>query len=103
MPSSSAYASRRSAEGQRGKSRGTDVVVGTAQTYERPRTIEILQGLEVVPPRKLEYRATTFEEMDSEALIERRPEVALIDELAHTNIPGSRRAKRWEDVLDVLA
>jgi nucleotide-binding universal stress UspA family protein len=90
-------------EGQRRKSRGTDVVVGTVQTYERPRTIEILQGLEAVPSRKLEYRGTTFEEMDSEALIERRPEVALIDELAHTNIPGSRRAKRWEDVLDVLA
>jgi two-component system sensor histidine kinase KdpD len=56
-----------------------------------------------VPPRALEYRGATFEELDTERLIERRPEVALIDELAHTNIPGSRRAKRWEDVLDILA
>jgi len=63
----------------------------------------MLRGLEIVPPRPLEYRGATFEEMDTEALIDRRPEVALIDELAHTNIPGSRRAKRWEDVLDVLA
>jgi len=90
-------------EGQRRRSRGTDVVVGTAQTYGRPRTIEVLQGFELIPPRNLEYRGATFEEMDTEALIRRRPEVALIDELAHTNIPGSRRAKRWEDALDVLA
>lgn len=89
-------------EGRRRRSRGTDVVVGTVQTYGRPRTIEMLQGSEVVPPRTLQYRGATFEEMDTEALIERRPEVALIDELAHTNIPRSRRAKRWEDVLDVL-
>jgi nucleotide-binding universal stress UspA family protein len=90
-------------EGQRRRARGTDVVVGIVQTYGRPRTIEMLEGLEVLPPRTLAYRGTTFEEMDTEALIERAPEVALIDELAHTNIPGSRRAKRWEDVLDVLA
>jgi nucleotide-binding universal stress UspA family protein len=90
-------------EGQRRRSRGTDVVVGVIQTYDRPKTIEMLQGLEIVPPRQIEYRDTTFDEMDTEAIIERRPEVALIDELAHTNIPGSRRAKRWEDVLDVLA
>jgi len=91
------------AEGQRRASRGTDVVVGIVQTYDRPRTIEMLHGLEIVPPARLAYRRTTFEEMDTQALIARRPDVALIDELAHTNIPGSRRAKRWEDVLDVLA
>jgi hypothetical protein len=90
-------------EGRRRKARGTDVVVGVVHTYERPRTIEMLEGLEAIPPRKQEYGGATFEEMDADALIERRPEVALIDELAHTNIPGSRRAKRWEDVLDVLA
>lgn len=90
-------------EGQRAKARGTDVVVGVAQTYGRPRTTEMLKGLEVIPPRILTYQGVTFEELDVEALIERRPERALIDELAHTNIPGSRRAKRWEDVLDVLA
>jgi two-component system, OmpR family, sensor histidine kinase KdpD len=90
-------------EGQRAKARGTDVVAGVVQTYGRPHTIEMLEGLEVVPPRIMTYQGSTFEEMDVEALIKRRPERALIDELAHTNIPGSRRAKRWEDVLDVLA
>ena len=89
-------------EGQRRRSRGTDVIVGIVQTYDRPRTMEMLQGLEIVPPKPLEYRGTTFEEMDSDALIARHPDVALVDELAHTNIPGSRRAKRWEDVLDIL-
>lgn len=89
-------------EGQRRKVRGTDVVVGVVQTYGRPRTLEVLEGLEVIPPRMLTYRGTEFEEMDVEALIGRHPEVALVDELAHTNIPGSRRAKRWEDVLDLL-
>jgi two-component system sensor histidine kinase KdpD len=90
-------------EGQRAKARGTDVVVGVAQTYGRPRTTEMLNGLEVIPPRIVAYQGLTFEEMDVQALIARHPERALIDELAHTNIPGSRRAKRWEDVLDVLA
>jgi nucleotide-binding universal stress UspA family protein len=90
-------------EGQRRRARGTDVVVGMAETYGRPKTLEILQGLEVIPPRRLTYRAVTFDEMDTDAVIARKPEVALIDELAHTNIPGSRRGKRWEDVLDVLA
>jgi hypothetical protein len=90
-------------EGQRAKARGTDVVVAVAQTYDRPRTIEMLEGLEVVPARRITYRGTEFDEMDAEAVIERRPERVLVDELAHTNIPGSRRAKRWEDVLDILA
>jgi two-component system, OmpR family, sensor histidine kinase KdpD len=90
-------------EGQRARARGTDVVVGIAQTYGRPHTIEMLKGLEAIPPRTRSYQGRTFEELDVEALIERHPERALIDELAHTNIPGSRRAKRWEDVLDVLA
>jgi two-component system sensor histidine kinase KdpD len=90
-------------EGQRRKARGTDVVVGVVQTYGRPKTIEMLDGLEILPPRMVTYRGAEFEEMDTERLIERRPEAALIDELAHTNIPGSRRAKRWEDVFYVLA
>jgi two-component system sensor histidine kinase KdpD len=90
-------------EGQRARARGTDVVVGVVQTYGRPRTTEKLEGLEVIPPKLLAYRGATFEEMDAEAVIARRPERALVDELAHTNIPGSRRAKRWEDVLDILA
>lgn len=90
-------------EGRRRLSRGTDVVIGVVQTYGRSQTREQAEGLEVIPPRRLEYRGTTFEEMDTEALIARAPEVALIDELAHTNVPGSRRAKRWEDVLDVVS
>ncbi len=90
-------------EGRRRMERGTDVVVGVVHTYGRPATIEMVEGLEVLPPRTLDYRGKGFEEMDVEALIGRAPEVALIDELAHTNIPGSRRAKRWEDVVDVLA
>ncbi len=87
----------------RGKEQGTDVVVGVAQTYGRPRTTEMLNGLEAIPPRILTYQDRTFEELGVETLIKRHPERALIDELGHTNIPGSRRAKRWEDVLDILA
>jgi two-component system sensor histidine kinase KdpD len=90
-------------EGQRRGSRGTDVVVGVVETYERPRTIAMLEGLEVFPRRPVTYRGTTFDEMDTEGLIARAPEVALVDELAHTNVPGSHRAKRWEDAFDLLA
>ncbi|MEX2587098.1 MAG: universal stress protein [Actinomycetota bacterium] len=90
-------------EGQRRKARGADVVVGFVQTYGRPKTIEMTKGLEKARGRILPYRGGQFDEMNVEAIIERRPQVVLIDELAHTNIPGSRRAKRWEDVLDVLA
>jgi two-component system sensor histidine kinase KdpD len=90
-------------EGQRRKGRGTDVVIGVVQTYGRPKTIEETQGIEVVPPRSIVYRGASFEELDTGAVIVRRPDVVLVDELAHTNIPGSRRAKRWEDVFDILA
>jgi len=90
-------------EGRRRRERGTDVVVGWIETYGRPRTIEMVDDLEVVPALEMEYRGTTFREMDTAAVIQRRPDVALVDELAHTNVPGSRRAKRWEDVLDLLA
>ncbi len=90
-------------EGRRRHDRGTKVVVAWAETYGRPRTIEMLQGLEVVPARTLSYRERSFEEMDPQAVVGRHPEVALVDELAHTNVPGSRRSKRWEDVLDLLA
>ncbi len=90
-------------EGQRGRERGTDVVVGVVETYDRPKTREMLGDLEVVPVRAMEYRGVLLQEMDTESVIGRRPQVALVDELAHTNVPGSRRAKRWEDVLDILA
>ncbi len=77
--------------------------IACVETYGRPRTLEMLQGLETVAERSIEYRGTTFEEMDTDAVIQRDPEIALVDELAHTNVPGSRRGKRWEDVIDLLA
>jgi two-component system, OmpR family, sensor histidine kinase KdpD len=89
-------------EGHRRRERGTDVAVGLVETHGRPRTIEELGDLEVVPRKRLEYRGTTFEEMDVDAILARSPQVALVDELAHTNVPGSRNAKRWEDVEELL-
>ncbi len=84
-------------------SHGHDVVVGYVETYNRPRTVELLAGLEVVPRIKLPYRGTVLEEMDLEAVLRRRPEIALVDELAHTNVPGVRHEKRWQDVDDLRA
>ena len=90
-------------EGHRRLARGTDVVVGFAETYNRKLTAQQLGGLEIVPRRVITYRGSTFEEMDLDAVLARKPEVALVDELAHTNIPGSRNAKRWQDVEELLA
>ncbi|HEY0538027.1 MAG TPA: DUF4118 domain-containing protein [Actinoallomurus sp.] len=89
-------------EGHRRCGRGTDVVVGFVECHGRPRTLELLEGLETVPRKTMEYRGTSFTELDTEAVIARAPQVALIDELAHTNIPGSRHEKRWQDVEDIL-
>jgi two-component system, OmpR family, sensor histidine kinase KdpD len=89
-------------EGHRRAERGTDVVVGFVETHGRAHTAELLAGLEVVPRRPLAYRGTSFEEMDLDAILARRPEVALVDEFAHSNVPGSRNAKRWEDVAELL-
>jgi len=89
-------------EGWRGKSRGKDVVVGLFETHGRPSTAAQVRDLEVVPRRKIEYRGTVFEEMDVDAILDRRPQLALIDELAHTNVPGSRNEKRWQDVQELL-
>ena len=80
---------------------GHDVVVGYVETYNRPRTVELLPGLEVVPRIEIPYRGAVLQEMDLDALLKRRPEIALVDELAHTNAPGSRHSKRWEDVEDL--
>jgi two-component system sensor histidine kinase KdpD len=85
-------------EGHRRLQRGTDLAVGFVEVHGRPRTAELLDGLEVVPRRRLEYRGVVIEEMDTDAVLARNPTVALVDELAHTNVPGSVRAKRWEDV-----
>jgi two-component system sensor histidine kinase KdpD len=86
------------ADGHAAADRGVDVVVAYFQPHARPDTIEQAQGLEMVLHRKIEYRGKTFEEMDTDAVLRRRPSIALVDELAHTNIPGSARTKRWEDV-----
>jgi two-component system sensor histidine kinase KdpD len=85
-------------EGHRRVGRGTDLVIGFVEPHGRPHTEELLEGLEVVPRRRIEYRGVVVEEMDTDAVLARNPTVALIDELAHTNVPGSARAKRWEDV-----
>jgi two-component system, OmpR family, sensor histidine kinase KdpD len=89
-------------EGQRRASRGTDVVVAFVETHDRPRTADKLAGLEVVPRRAVVYRETTFAELDLDAVLARDPEVALVDELAHTNVPGVQHAKRWQDVETLL-
>jgi two-component system, OmpR family, sensor histidine kinase KdpD len=90
-------------EGRRRAMRGTDVVVGFVEPHGRAHTEELIEGLEVVPRKVVEYRGTTFPEMDLDAVLRRHPKVALVDELAHTNVPGSwRHEKRWEDVLELL-
>jgi two-component system, OmpR family, sensor histidine kinase KdpD len=90
------------ADGHAAAERGVDVVVAYFQPHARPDTIEQAQGLEIVPHRKIEYRGKSFEEMDTDAVLRRRAGVALVDELAHTNVPGSTRTKRWEDVQVLL-
>jgi len=82
---------------------GHDLAVGYVETYNRPRTVELLEGLEVVPRIRVPYRGTVLEEMDLDAVLRRRPEIVLVDELAHTNVPGVRHEKRWEDVEDMRA
>jgi two-component system, OmpR family, sensor histidine kinase KdpD len=90
-------------EGWRRKARGTDVVVGLVTTHSRPRTSAQVGDLEVVPPRPVVYLGSGWEEMDVDAILARRPEVVLVDELAHTNAPGSRNDKRWQDIEELLA
>ena len=82
--------------------RGEDVVLGIVETHGRPRTAELASKLEAIPPRRIEFRGTFFEEMDVDAIIARAPQVVLVDELAHTNVDGSKHRKRYEDVLDIL-
>jgi two-component system sensor histidine kinase KdpD len=89
-------------EGWRRRERGTDVVVGWVDTHGRPQTEAQLRDLEVLPRKPVVYRDQTFEELDLDALLARHPELALVDELAHTNVPGSRNAKRWQDVEELL-
>jgi two-component system sensor histidine kinase KdpD len=84
------------------RARGLDVVIGYVETYGRRDTEAQLKDLEVVPRRKVEYRGVTMEEMDVDAIVRRKPQMCVVDELAHTNVPGSRHTKRYEDVLDIL-
>ncbi len=90
-------------EGHRRAARGTDVVVGFVETHGRQHTADMVDGLEVVARKQMTYRGAEFTEMDLDAILQRRPKVALIDELAHTNVPGSRNEKRWQDVEELLA
>jgi two-component system sensor histidine kinase KdpD len=90
-------------EGHRRRERGADVVAGFVEAYGRPHTQELIAGLEVIPRKVVDYRGQQMAEMDLDAILRRRPEVALIDELAHTNVPDAgRHDKRWQDVLEIL-
>ncbi|WP_329320498.1 sensor histidine kinase [Streptomyces sp. NBC_01262] len=89
-------------EARRRAERGTDVVVGFVECHRRPNTVAMLGGLEILPQAEREYRGTVFPEMDLDAVLARRPKVALVDEMAHTNIPGGRNAKRWQDIQALL-
>jgi len=89
-------------EGRRRLARGTDVVVGLVETHGREHTAEMVEGLEVLPRARSEHRGAALDEMDLDALLTRLPAVALVDELAHTNVPGSRHEKRWQDIDELL-
>jgi two-component system, OmpR family, sensor histidine kinase KdpD len=89
-------------EAHRRMERGTDVVGAVVETHGRKKVAELLQGIEMVPPKYIEYRGSRFPELDVEAVIRRQPQVVLVDELAHTNTPGSKNPKRWQDVQELL-
>src|SRR5262245_40074668 len=90
-------------EAQERRAAGVDVVVGYVEPHGRPETEALLAGLEPLPPRILEYRGTRLRELDLDAALVRRPGLLLVDELAHTNAPGSRHAKRWQDIAELVA
>src|SRR5580704_19741317 len=90
-------------EAQRRRGRGADVVIGFVETYGRPLTEELIGSLEVIPRKVIDYRGMRLTEMDLDAVLRRHPKIALVDELAHTNVPGSgRNEKRWQDVMEIL-
>jgi two-component system sensor histidine kinase KdpD len=84
------------------KSNGKDIVIGYIETHNRPDTNELIKGFEIIPRKVVDYKGTRLEDADTEAIITRKPDIVLIDELAHTNVPGSRHLKRYQDVLDIL-
>ncbi|OBG26273.1 sensor histidine kinase KdpD [Mycobacterium sp. E3198] len=89
-------------EAHRRLERGTDVVAAVVETHGRAKTAELIEGIEVIPPRLVEYRGGIFPELDVPAVLARHPQVVLVDELAHTNTPGSKNEKRWQDVEELL-
>src|SRR5436305_527839 len=89
-------------EGQRLKAQGVDVAIGIVETHGRAETAEQIGDLDVIPPRAIAYRGVTLKEMDLDAILARRPMICLVDELAHTNAPGSRHSKRYQDVEEIL-
>src|SRR6202165_3714015 len=89
-------------EALRRRSRGEDVVIGVVETHGRKGIEELLTQMEAVPRKKIEYKGTVFEEMDVDAILARKPIVVLVDELAHTNVEGSKHGKRYQDVLELL-
>ncbi|AEV73964.1 osmosensitive K+ channel histidine kinase [Mycolicibacterium rhodesiae NBB3] len=90
-------------EAHRRLERGTDVVAAVVETHGRKKTADLIEGIETVPPKLVEYRGKQFPELDVEAVLRRAPQVVLVDELAHTNTPGSTNPKRWQDVEELLA
>ena len=90
-------------EAHRRLERGTDLVAAVVETHGRAKTADLLQGIETIAPKYVTYRGGRFPELDVEAVLRRRPEVVLVDELAHSNTPGSKNAKRWQDVEELLA
>ena len=90
-------------EAQRRRSRGEDIVIGYIEPHLRPDTMALVEGLEIVPPKVIEYHGTVFTELDTDAVIARHPTTILVDELAHTNVPGTRHEKRWQSVEEILA
>src|SRR5262245_58339827 len=89
-------------EAHRLKRQGIDIVIGIVETHGRPETAALVEGLEQVPRRKVDYKGVVLVEMDLDAVLARRPTVCLVDELAHTNAPGSRNAKRFQDIEELL-
>src|SRR5437762_7939608 len=88
---------------QRERAAGADIVVGYVEPHGRTETEALLQGMGSIPPREMPYRGVTLREFDLDAALKRRPQLILVDELAHTNVDGSRHAKRWQDVEELLA
>src|SRR5690348_17387516 len=90
-------------EAQELRDKGTDVVIGLVETHKRADTAAKIGALEIIPRRKVDYRGVIVEEMNVDAILARKPEVAIVDELAHTNAPGSRHQKRYQDVEEIVA